>query len=135
MYNSYGPNGTTVKNADVVNEVFHPCSNALLGAYFVKENQAVLARAGLPTGATEVYMLNFLGQGGGPKFLRLLKQNPNALATPLFEKEARYNPTIFTPTATLQTVYNTMNRKVGATVPQWAEYKNKQLTELIGIPA
>lgn len=127
-YNRYGPNGSRVRNAGVKNNVFDPCSNALMGAYYIKENQQILAKKGLATGATEVYICHFLGEGGGPSFLQALKRNPNASAASLFPSPARSNKTIFYnnkgkgAARSLQGVYNVLHAKVGATVPQWASF-------------
>jgi hypothetical protein len=126
MYKRYGPNGTVVRNAGVSSNVFDPCSNALMGAYYLKENQQALASAGLATGPTELYMCHFLGTGGGRKFLRALKSNPNASAAALLPAAANSNKSIFYnhgQPRTLQGVYNLLNARTGATVPQWAAFQ------------
>lgn len=127
MISRYGPNGSRVKNAGVQNNIYDPCSNALMGAYYIKENQQALAAAGLPTGPTDLYMCHFLGTGGGKQFLRELKSNPNASGAALFPKAASANRSIFYNNSgqarSLQSIYNMMNSKTGATVPQWAAYQ------------
>lgn len=130
-YNRYGPNGTRVKNPNVKNKVFDTCSNALMGAYYIKENKAELAAAGLPTGPTEVYMLHFLGPAGGKKFLRGVRSNPNAPSTSSVRPAAvNSNRTIFYKKGgqlrTNREVYNVLNAKVGATVPQWQKYQRSK---------
>jgi uncharacterized protein (DUF2345 family) len=125
MVGRYGPNGSKVRNAGV-SSIYDPCSNALMGAYYIKENQQALAAAGLPTGPTELYMCHFLGTGGGRSFLRQMKANPSASAAQAFPGPARSNRTIFYSNGqarSFQSVYSVLNAKTGATVPQWAAYQ------------
>jgi len=119
-YDRYGPNGTVSKNAGVTNNVFDPCSNALLGAYYYKENSASLSAAGLPNGPTDVYVTHLLGPSGGKKFLRAVASSPDAANT------VGNNPAIFKSNGTARTnqaAYNLLNSKIGATVPQWTTYQ------------
>ena len=64
-----------------------------------------------------MFMLHFLGEGGGPKFIKEMGANPNANAAALFPKEAKYNPTIFWDKAgqprSLQQVYALMTKSFG----------------------
>lgn len=50
---------------------------------------------GIPPTMPNMFMLHFLGVGGGPKFLKQMAANPNADAAAAFPLEAKYNPTIF----------------------------------------
>ncbi len=130
-YRRYGPNGTVVKNPTVRNDVFDACSNAMLGAYFYKENVAALSRSGLSSGPTDAYFVHFLGSGGGPKFLRAVKSNPNGPSTSsVGASQARANRNVFYKSngqvRTNREVYNLFNAKVGATVPQWDRYRRSQ---------
>lgn len=130
-YQRYGPNGTRVKNPNVKNKVFDPCSNALMGAYYIKENKAELAAAGLPTGPTEVYMMHFLGPAGGKSFLRGVRSNPNAPSSSSVRDAAiRANRGIFYKKngqlRTNREVYNLFNGRVGGTVPQWQQYQRSK---------
>lgn len=129
-YDRYGPNGTRVKNASVRNDVFDSCSNALLGAYYCKENMAELSRAGLPTGPNEIYAMHFLGPGGGKKFLRAVKSNPNSPASSsVASSQISANRQVFYAGGRMRTnkeVYNWMNSKVGGTVPQWKKYQENK---------
>lgn len=129
-YRKYGPNGTVVKNPTVTDDKFDACSSALLGAYLYKENMARLSRAGLPTGPTEGYIMHFLGEGGGPQFLKALRKNPSASASTSVSAAAiRANSNIFKKSGgairTNQEVYNILNARVGATVPQWENYRKQ----------
>ncbi len=126
MIKKYGPNGTAVKNPGVTN-VYDACSNALMGAYYIKENRDALAAAGLGTGPTELYMCHFLGTAGGKKFLRAKASNPNQIAANVVGSSvANANHSIFYKSGgarTVQEVYNVLNAKTGATVPQWEAYQ------------
>ncbi len=129
MYSKYGPNGTKVKNPTVKNDVYDPCSNALLGAYYYKENTSALAAAGLPTGPNEAYAAHFLGSGGAKSFLRGVKNNPNAPASSSVSAKAiSANHNVFYKPGgqmrTNQEVYNWMNSRVGGTTPQWEAFKS-----------
>jgi hypothetical protein len=72
--------------------IYDPDANATMGALYVRDNINILKSNGLPAGPTEVYLMHFLGSGGGPKFL---KSPPDAIAADLFPKEARQNTGIF----------------------------------------
>lgn len=128
MVSRYGPNGSVVRNAGV-SSIYDPCSNALMGAYYTKENINALASAGLPSGPTDLYMCHFLGTGGGRKFLRAKANNPNQIAAQVSGSgAASANRSIFYKSGsprTLQEVYNLLDKKTGATVPQWAAYQKK----------
>lgn len=128
-YNRYGPNGSVVKNAGVKNDVYDPCSNALMGAYYCKENMAELSRAGLPTGPNEIYAMHFLGPAGGKKFLRAVKTNPTSPASSsVASNQISANKSVFYTGGRMRTnkeVYNWINSKVGGTVPQWQDYQKK----------
>ncbi len=132
MQKKYGANGTVVKNPGTSTNVFEPCANALMGAYYIKENMQALSAAGLGTSPTELYMCHFLGTAGGKRFLRGLKSNPNAQSSGFVDASAlRANKTIFNkgakgtgPNRTNQEVYNLLHARTGATVPQWQAYQN-----------
>jgi len=131
MYAKYGPNGTSVRNPTVRNDVFDPCSNALLGAYYYKENSASLSAAGLPSGPTEVYAAHFLGPAGAKRFLRNVSANPSGPVSGSVTPEAlRANRTVFYKSngqmRTNREVYNWMHSQVGGTVPQWEQYRRSQ---------
>lgn len=127
MQKRYGPNGTIQRNPGVQSNVFDPCSNALMGAYYMKENAAALSAAGLASGPTELYMCHFLGTAGGKKFLRTKSTHPNAIAASVMGSGvASANRSIFYKNGqarTTQDVYNLLNARTGATVPQWNAYK------------
>jgi hypothetical protein len=87
-----------------------------------------LRRMGLSTGPTEGYIVHFLGEGGGPKFLKNVMQNPNASsATSVSANVIKANANIFKKSGgairTNKEVYNVLFAKIGGTVPQWEAYR------------
>ena len=79
-----------------------------------KDYENVLAMNKIPASMPNMFMLHFLGTGGGPKFLKAMQADPNASAPAMFPLEAQYNPTIFHDKAgqprTLQQVYALMTK-------------------------
>jgi hypothetical protein len=59
------------------------------------DNTRVLESQGLKATPGNLYMLHFLGAGGGPAFLKAVEVDPALSGASLFPKEAKYNPTIF----------------------------------------
>ena len=59
------------------------------------DNARVLESQGLKATPGNLYMLHFLGAGGGPAFLKAAEVDPTLSGASLFPKEAKYNPTIF----------------------------------------
>jgi hypothetical protein len=59
------------------------------------DNTRALEKTGLPVTPGNLYMLNFMGIGGGPKFLHAMQANPSADAATMFPLEAKYNPAVF----------------------------------------
>lgn len=57
-----------------------------------KDNAAILEKNGLPASEANLYMMHFMGAGGGPK---ILKADPEANAAALFPDAASANRTIF----------------------------------------
>lgn len=128
MIAKYGPSGSVVKNPSVKpDNICDACSNALMGAYYTKENAAALSAAGLASGPTELYMCHFLGPAGGKKFLRAKAATPDATAASVMgAKDANANKNIFYNSGQARTVtdvYNLLNARTGATVPQWQAYQ------------
>ncbi len=72
-----------------------PKANALMGALFVRDNAAVLQKAGIPANAGTLYMAHFMGAGGAVAFIKAMDQNPSASAAALFPAQARANESIF----------------------------------------
>ena len=82
-----------------------------------KDYVNVLETNGIQPSMSNMFMLHFLGTGGGPKFLKQMQADPNANAAALFPLEAEYNPTIFHDKAgqprSLQQVYALMTKTFG----------------------
>ena len=82
-----------------------------------KDYVNVLSLNGLAPSMPNMFMLHFLGTGGGPKFLKEMQANPNESAAAKFPTEARYNPTIFwdqnKQPRSLQQVYALMTKTFG----------------------
>lgn len=85
------------------------------------DNAAVLRQNGIEATPANLFMLHFLGEGGGPKFLKALQADPNAAAPALFPLETKYNPTIFHKLdgqpRTLAEVYGLMTKSFGGSAP------------------
>ncbi|OCC00805.1 hypothetical protein BA190_32020 [Labrys sp. WJW] len=59
------------------------------------DNQAALAKAGLPITGANTYMAHFLGAPGAVKFLQALQENPEQSAAELFPAAAASNTGVF----------------------------------------
>ena len=77
----------------------------------------VLTQNGIPPSMPNMFMLHFLGTGGGPKFLKAMQANPNANAVAMFPLEAQYNHNDFFEKTgqprSLQQVYAAMTKTFG----------------------
>lgn len=77
----------------------------------------VLTQQDLDPSMPNMFMLHFMGEGAGPKFLKSMQSTPNANAAALFPLEAKYNPRIFTDEhgqpRTLSQVYALMTKTFG----------------------
>ena len=62
---------------------------------YVAASTAALTTNRLPVTDANLYMLHFMGQGGGTKFIRALQENAGATAASLFPKEAEANRSVF----------------------------------------
>lgn len=69
-----------------------PIANAIAGALYIKENIQALSKKGIPINATSIYAAHFLGTYGASK---LLSSNRDAIAAPLFPKQAAVNKNVF----------------------------------------
>lgn len=84
---------------------------------FTEDNAAVLNKMGYAPTDVNLYMLHFLGEAGGPRFLKAMKADPNAAARTAVSADAvTANPTIFREGRSLQDVYAIFARKFGMTV-------------------
>lgn len=99
------------------NDIWDGAKQDLAMRAITKDYQQVLTINGIQPTMSNMFMLHFLGTGGGPKFLRAMAENPNADASALFPKEAQYNPTIFhgkEGPRTLAQVYGLMTKTFGS---------------------
>lgn len=103
--------------------VFDPTSNALMGAQFTKDNQAILEAKGLPVDPGNLYIMHFLGSSGGPAFIQQYQSNPVAIASSLFPVQAGANPGVFTQNhvpLTMSQVYTNLTTKANSKAQAYA---------------
>ena len=88
------------------------------GAFFTAENARV-ARSALgrePTDA-DLYIMHFMGRGGGPRLFRLVQSNPDMSAPHLFPEQAAANKSVYYnrdgSERTVLEVYKELGRKHG----------------------
>jgi hypothetical protein len=107
---------------------FDARSNALLGAYFSRDNGNLLRKQGIdPVSAADYYMVHFLGVGGGPKFLKAVKSDPNTLCSTVVSAAGiNANRSIFIKNGQMQTVgqvYNYFRNKLDPLAKCYEKYK------------
>lgn len=99
------------------NDIWDGAKQDLAMRAISKDYEHTLSLNGLPATMPNMFMLHFLGTGGGPKFLKEMSVNPNANAVAAFPTEAKYNPTIFWDQSkqprTMQQVYALMTKSFG----------------------
>lgn len=105
-----------IRNGDI----FNPRANAVMGGFFLKENMAILSRAGFAGTANNLYCLHLMGQTGGLTFLRAHRDNPNASVRGVVSNGAiAANGPVFRINGadrTLASAMSYINSKVGAKV-------------------
>ena len=69
-----------------------PSANAIMAGHFIKDNEKALIKAGIPVTDGSLYLMHFLGRGGG---VQLLKSNRDASAAKIFPKAAKANDSVF----------------------------------------
>ncbi len=88
---------------------------------FAADNAKVLQKSGIAVNPANLFMMSFMGTGGGPAFIKQMEQTPGAGAAAIFPKEAKYNPGVFyTPEGrqrTLGEVYQLMTKSFGGQGP------------------
>lgn len=91
MVNQYG-----YKYNVALSQINDPTSNALMGGQFIQDNATILRKNGIasPT-AGQLYIMHFMGGGGGPKLIAAGQNTPDASAAQLFPGPAAANPSIF----------------------------------------
>ena len=62
---------------------------------FTQDNAKILDQHDIGVNPGNLYIMHFMGEGAGPKFLRAAQETPSAPAAPMFPREAAANPTIF----------------------------------------
>jgi hypothetical protein len=104
--------GITMENADK----FDPEQNAYMGAEFLKENAASLKRKGHEATPENLYLAHFLGAGGANRFLKGLKEKPNAPVSKSVRKsQIEANKSLFIKKGklvTLEEFMDTVSNKV-----------------------
>jgi hypothetical protein len=91
-----------------------------------------LQQSGFEPTPGNLYMMHFLGTGGGPKFLKAMQENPASDAAALFPLEAKYNPTIFfhggdgSKPRSVSEIYGLMTKDFGSEAPQTKIVENSQ---------
>ena len=100
-------------------DVFDPKANALMGAHYIKDNMAYMAKnTGDPNvTATDTYAAHFLGPAGATQLINAVNRNPGASAPDMMPKEAAANRDIFfngTNPRSVSEVYKVLDAKVVA---------------------
>lgn len=102
------------------NSIYDPNANALMGGQFIKDNTAILQSKGIanPTPG-QLYIMHFMGSGGGPQLISAAQSNPNADASAMFPAAASANPSIFRG-KTVGQVYESLTTKVDSKAAAYA---------------
>lgn len=112
---------------------------AMMGGAFFTANNARLARAALgrePTDA-DLYIMHFMGEGGGPRLFRLMQSNPEVSGAHLFPEQAAANRSVYYnrdgSERTVREVYNELGRLhgTGDGSETYMEYGDRQTRERI----
>ena len=112
---------------------------ALMGGAFFTANNAKIARSALgrePTDA-DLYIMHFMGEGGGPRLFRMMRANPNVEAADMFPAQAKANKSVYYnkdgSARTVQEVYNELGRLhgTGDGSETYMEYGDRQTRERI----
>jgi hypothetical protein len=94
---------------------FDPTSQEVAIRAFTEDNTKTLKAAGLPATNVNLYMTHFLGEAGGPRFIKAVIDNPNdearMHATP---GQVAANPGVFKQGRTVAEVYALFGKKFGA---------------------
>jgi len=91
-----------------------PQANAIMGATYIKDNMDTLKRRGLSITEPHIYLLHFLGPGGGPKLIKTALSSPDTIAADILPESAASNPDVF---------YSNGIAKTVSDIYQWASKK------------
>lgn len=112
---------------------------ALMGGAFFTAQNAKAARAALgrePTDA-DLYVMHFMGRGGGSRLFRLVKSNPDMDAAHLFPEQAKANPNVYYKkdgtARTVRELYAELGRKhaTGDGSETYYEYGDRMTSEKV----
>lgn len=93
---------------------FKPAAQEVGIRAFTEDNAKLLEAAGYPATNVNLYMMHFLGEGGGPRFLNAVLKHPSGDARSFVSSEAvKANPGIFKSGRTVQDVYAIFGKKMG----------------------
>lgn len=102
-----------------------PTANAIMGATYIKDNMDTLKRRGLEVTEPNIYLLHFLGPGGGPKLIKNAISTPDTLAADILPKSAKSNPDVFykngIANSTLD-IYNWAKKKMNVDISYMKSY-------------
>jgi hypothetical protein len=102
-------------------------SNALMGGQFIQDNASALKAQGItsPTPG-QLYIMHFMGSGGGPKLIKAAQTTPDADASLAFPAAAGANPSVFRGKTCAQVV---------ASLSATADSKAQAYSGQYGLPA
>jgi hypothetical protein len=93
---------------------FKPAAQEIAIRAFTQDNAKLLETAGYPPTNANLYMMHFLGEGGGPRFLNAVLKHPDADARGFVSSAAvKANPGIFKPGRSVADVYKIFGKKMG----------------------
>jgi hypothetical protein len=81
---------------EILNLRYDAKASASMAAEYAKENQNYLEKSvGGDIEQADLYLAHFLGAGGASKFLKAMRENPDACAAEIFPRAARANKGVF----------------------------------------
>lgn len=95
-------------------------SNAMMGGQFIKDNSDRLQKNGLASNPGNLYIMHFMGSGGGPTFIKAAQSNPSQDASLAFPAAANANPGIFRKGRTLGEVYTSLTTNANSKANAYA---------------
>ena len=112
---------------------------ALMGGAFFTANNAKLAKQALRREPTDVdlYIMHFMGEGGGPRLFNMMRANPEVEAADMFPEQAKANRSVYYnkdgSARTVRELYAELGRKhgTGDGSETYVEYGDRQTREKI----